>query len=73
LKDFNDASIVEKIRLDRTKMEVLVQNAFCSFAIKVPFKNLKYPINSPFSLYTYTSKKGNRTFFPLARQFFDLK
>lgn len=72
--NFNDSSLAKKNRLGRTKMESLVQNVLCPFAIiEVPLKKLKYPINLPFSLSTDASNKGNRKFFPLAVRFFDLK
>lgn len=73
LKHFSDATLAKKIRLGRTKMEALVQNVLCPFAIEVPLKKLKYPINLPFSLSTDASNKGNRKFFPLAVRFFDLE
>ncbi|KAL4099097.1 hypothetical protein QTP88_023584 [Uroleucon formosanum] len=73
LKHFSDAILAKKIRLGRTKMEALVQNVLCPFAIEVPLKKLKYPINLPFSLSTDASNKGNRKLFPLAVRFFDLE
>lgn len=34
LKHFNDSSLAKKVRLGRTKMEALVQNVLCPFAIE---------------------------------------
>lgn len=72
-KHFSDSTIANKIHLGRTKMEAIVKNVLCPFAVEKAVTQLKYPTSIPFSVSTDASNKGNRKFFPLAVRLFNFE
>ncbi|CAI6344579.1 unnamed protein product [Macrosiphum euphorbiae] len=72
-KHFSDSTIANKVHLGRTKMEAIVKNVLCPFAIEKAVIKLKCPTPIPFSISTDASNKGNRKFFPLAVRLFNFE
>ena len=59
---YADSDIAQKLQLGRTKMEAIVKNVLCPFAIETVLDKLKTPTLTPFSISTEASNKGNRKF-----------
>lgn len=63
LKYFSNSMIANNVRLGRTKMEAIVKNLLCPFAVEKAVIKLKYSTHSPFSVVINASNNKNRNFF----------
>lgn len=67
-KIYKDSSIAKQIQCGRTKAEALVEMVLAPYSLEIILKELG---DSPFSISTDASNKGNRKMFPVAIWYFD--